>query len=204
MLQPTNCCSQLIVATSYVQCVAVCCSVLQCVAVCCSALQFVAVRCSALQCVAVRCSALQCIAVRCSALQCVVASIRNRGYGVATISRLLKMIGVFCKRTLWKRRYSAEETYHFKAPTHRSHLIPDTSYGSWIFTGRASNIHGRTKSLFVLQKPDSIFQFPFNNRSAHTQRHKERSEKIWQERMRKTNKLPLVASEGRRHTPRRK
>ena len=114
------CCSQLIVATSYVQCVAVCCSVLQCVAVCCSmlhrivrycrvlqcvavccsALQFVAVRCSALQCVAVRCSALQCIAVRCSALQCVVASIRNRGYGVATISRLLKMIGVFCKRTL--------------------------------------------------------------------------------------------------------
>ena len=31
-------------------------------------------------------------------------------YGVATISRLLKMIGLFCKRALQKRRYSAKET----------------------------------------------------------------------------------------------
>ena len=31
--------------------------------------------------------------------------------GVATISRLLKMIGLFCKRALLKRRYSAKETY---------------------------------------------------------------------------------------------
>ena len=42
-------------------------------------------------------------------------------YGVATISRLLKMIGLFCKRAVWKTRYSATETYHFKEPTHRSH-----------------------------------------------------------------------------------
>jgi len=44
-------------------------------------------------------------------------------YGVASISRLLKMIGLFCKRALLKRRYSAKETYHFKEPTHRSHPI---------------------------------------------------------------------------------
>jgi len=31
-------------------------------------------------------------------------------YGVATISRLLKIIGLFCKRALWKRLYSAKET----------------------------------------------------------------------------------------------
>ena len=44
-------------------------------------------------------------------------------YGVATISRLLKSTGLFCKRAPYKRRYSAKETYNFKAPTHRSHPI---------------------------------------------------------------------------------
>jgi len=43
---------------------------------------------------------------------------------VATISRLLKIIGLFCKTALQKRRYSAKETYNFKEPTNRSHLIP--------------------------------------------------------------------------------
>jgi len=47
-------------------------------------------------------------------------------YGMATISRLLKIIGLFCKRALQKRRYSAKETYHFKEPTHRSHRIVRT------------------------------------------------------------------------------
>ena len=44
-------------------------------------------------------------------------------YGVATISRLLKIIGLFCKRALSKRLCSAKETYNFKEPTNRSHPI---------------------------------------------------------------------------------
>ena len=44
-------------------------------------------------------------------------------YGVATISRLLKIIGLFCKRALCNRRYSAKEIYDFKEPTNRSHPI---------------------------------------------------------------------------------
>jgi len=44
-------------------------------------------------------------------------------YGVASSSRLLKIIGLFCKRALLKRRYSAKETWNFKEPTNRSHLI---------------------------------------------------------------------------------
>ena len=44
----------------------------------------------------------------------------SREYGVATISRLLKIIGLFCKRALQKRLYSAKETYDFKEPTNRS------------------------------------------------------------------------------------
>jgi len=47
------------------------------------------------------------------------------GYGVASISRLLKIIGLFCKRAWLKRRYSAKETYDFKEPTNRSHPIFD-------------------------------------------------------------------------------
>jgi len=46
-----------------------------------------------------------------------------KSYGVASISRLLKIIGLFCKSTLQKILYSAKETYHFKEPTNRSHPI---------------------------------------------------------------------------------
>jgi len=67
------------------QCVAVCCSVLQCVAVCCSVLQCV----DPIRECAVCCSELQSIAVR----TWPTASI----YGVATISRLLKITGLFCR-----------------------------------------------------------------------------------------------------------
>ena len=33
-------------------------------------------------------------------------------YGVALVSRIDKIIGLFCKRVLQKRRYSAKETYN--------------------------------------------------------------------------------------------
>jgi len=42
---------------------------------------------------------------------------------VATISRLPKSIGLFCKRASYKIPYSAKETYIFKEPTSRSHPI---------------------------------------------------------------------------------
>jgi len=49
---------------------------------------------------------------------------RCQWYGVATIRRNLKIIGLFCKRALQTRRYSANETYHSKEPTTHSHPIP--------------------------------------------------------------------------------
>ena len=45
---------------------------------------------------------------------------RSMQYGMSTIRRLLKMMGFFCKRALWKRLYSAEETYNCEEATHRS------------------------------------------------------------------------------------
>ena len=48
-------------------------------------------------------------------------------HGVATIGRLLKITGLFCKRAPSKRRYSAKETYHCKEPTNRGHSITHES-----------------------------------------------------------------------------
>jgi len=42
---------------------------------------------------------------------------------VATCSRLLQIIGLFCQRALWNRRYSAKETSDFNQPTNRSHPL---------------------------------------------------------------------------------
>jgi len=42
---------------------------------------------------------------------------------VATVSRLLQIIGLYCKRALSKRRYSAKETCNFEEPTNRSNPI---------------------------------------------------------------------------------
>jgi len=44
-------------------------------------------------------------------------------YGVALVSRIDKIISLFCKIDLCKRLYSAEETYSFIDPTHCSHPI---------------------------------------------------------------------------------
>jgi len=45
-------------------------------------------------------------------------------YGVALVCRIDKIIGLFCKRALQKRQYSAKETYNCIDPTDRSHPIP--------------------------------------------------------------------------------
>jgi len=79
--------------------------------------------CSVLHCAAVCCSVLQCVALR-HTCRSVLAQCVTLCYGVATISTLLKIIGLFCKRALQKRLYSAKETYNFKEPTNRSHPIP--------------------------------------------------------------------------------
>jgi len=39
------------------------------------------------------------------------------------VSRIDKIIGLFCKRALQKRLYSAKETYNFIDPTNRIHPI---------------------------------------------------------------------------------
>jgi len=51
-------------------------------------------------------------------------------YGVASASRIDKIIGLFCKGTLQKKEYSAQETYNLIDPTNQSHRIPLHASGS--------------------------------------------------------------------------
>ena len=44
-------------------------------------------------------------------------------YGVATVTRIDKIIGLFCKISSLLQGSFANETYNFKEPTNRSHLI---------------------------------------------------------------------------------
>jgi len=55
-------------------------------------------------------------------------------YGVATISRLLQITGLFCKRARRKRLHSTKETYNFKEPTNRSHPMQRENILSWVLT----------------------------------------------------------------------
>jgi len=45
-------------------------------------------------------------------------------YAVASISRLLKTLGLFCRILFVLQGSFAKETYNFKEPTSRSHFIP--------------------------------------------------------------------------------
>jgi len=62
-------------------------------------------------------------------------------YGLATCNRLLKIIRLFCKRALWKRRYSAKETCNFKQPTNRSHPISEERIWGFAYTCVRAHTH---------------------------------------------------------------
>jgi len=68
-------------------------------------------------------------------------------YGVATINRLLKIVGLFCKIPSFLYGSFAKETYNFKAPTDRSHLIVALSLRTRREEKTASKqMHWRTKT----------------------------------------------------------
>jgi len=78
------------------------------------------------QATATRSNTLQHAATHCNTLQHAVHSlcwhiVSWGGYGL--LSRLLKTIGLFCKRALQKRLFSAKETCNFKEPTNHIHPI---------------------------------------------------------------------------------
>jgi len=53
---------------------------------------------------------------------------RLQNYGVALVTSIDKIVGLFCKRDLQKRQYSAKETYYFIDAIDRSHPIGHMSW----------------------------------------------------------------------------
>jgi len=117
------------------QCVAACCSVLQCVSGCAiKAVTTTSQRCL-MCCLHLHNTApLPQICSRpptSNRKACAIKALTTHNvalctaytYGMPTIRRLLKITGLFCKRDLKKRQYSAKETYNFKEPTNRNHPI---------------------------------------------------------------------------------
>jgi len=104
-----------------------------CVYVCVRACMCVCVRVCVCACVYVCVRACMCdmstsVAYVCARVAdlrvCVRASVCWGGrmlYGVPTISRLLKIISLFCGIKSHLQGSLAKETYHFKEPTNRSH-----------------------------------------------------------------------------------
>jgi len=82
---------------------------------------------------------------------------RNHRYVVATMSRMLKNIGLFCKRDLQKRPIFCKEIYIFKHPTNRSHPISESMMTMHTYTGIGVSIEINTSlSLYDCVRFKSI------------------------------------------------
>ena len=63
------------------------------------------------------------VCVRLRVVYCLECALCVCGYGVATISRLLKIIGLFCRISSVLKVSFAKETYNLEEPTSRSHPV---------------------------------------------------------------------------------
>ena len=62
------------------------------------------------------------------------STLAKETYGVATIDRLLKIVGLFCRISSLIEGFFAKEIYNFKEPTNPSHPIPSKALmGSRLF-----------------------------------------------------------------------
>ena len=83
--------------------------------------------------------------------QNVIVCLSRMSYGVASVTRINWIIGLFCKRALEKRRYSAKETCNLIDPTDRSH--PYLLRTLWFVCSNVlsnSEIHN-TKPLHIIK-----------------------------------------------------
>ena len=88
-------------------------------------------------------------------------------YGVATMSRLLKIIGLFCNRALLKRWYSAKETYDFMEATTCSKPIV-----TWCFFQCCSIMQCIAMCCGVLQRVVACCSVFECNKHTHTHKRK--------------------------------
>jgi len=104
---------------------------------------------------------------------------KQHGYGVATMSRMLKNIGLFCKRGLQKRPVFCKETCIFKHPTHRSHPIAGKGFNQAALSGFCtlpwSTLQRNSKvDKGSVQNPKNTAHYIYIQGSCRIQRHIQR------------------------------
>jgi len=67
-------------------------------------------------------------------------------YGVATISRLLKIIGLFCRISSFLWGPFAKETYDFKEPTIRAYILTHIRTNIRMYTHMLTRTHTHTQT----------------------------------------------------------
>jgi len=127
-----------------------------CIPTHCNTLQHTATHCNTLQHTATHCNTLQHTATHCYKRAFVENDLRKAAFVESNklkldLSRLLKIIDLFCKTTIYKRLYSAKETYNFKEPTNRSHPI-------WIVYILRTTKYAKKRSLHVCKR--SLYRRP--------------------------------------------
>jgi len=108
-------------------------------------------------------------------------------YGLATISRLLKVPGLFCRIQSLLQGSFAKETYNFKEPTNRSHQIYICFSNCPMCSINAQIAHGAIeyrrlgplkkdsprKSTFYISLSSTVYMYPHRvdslNRQGHSQ-----------------------------------
>jgi len=84
---------------------------------------------------------------------CTVAGIEYAGKypkGPSQLPMAVKIISLFCKRALQKRRYSVKETYNICVAAHMSHALQMCRYN-------------RTKKIFEQTNVLSVYTFGWSN-----------------------------------------
>ena len=100
------------------------------------------------------------------------------GYGVATISRLLETIGLFCRISSVLYGSFAKETYNFKEPSNRSHAIMRSGRVQQRACTRArahahTRTHANTHARACAHTRTNTYTQTQTNRHINTQRHKD-------------------------------
>jgi len=83
---------------------------------------------------------------------------------VASVSRIDKMIGLFCKRDLQKRQYSAKETNNLIDPTHHSHPIVHLVTVENLLRSSWGTYSPVTIPIWIIYIHVSVYTYTYQNR----------------------------------------
>ena len=116
----------------------------------------------------------------------------THSYGVATISRFLKIIGLFCRISSLLQGSFVKETYNFKEPTNRSHPIRDDYLRYSTHKRGVATISRLLKITGLFGRISSLLQGSFAKETYHFKEPTNRSHPICVEERRQVSLMCRV------------